>query len=53
MIIFIMRTLESGFYSANDTGTLTDFTIDLSYAAYFRLLFYIPLQHTGCHDPNG
>ena len=24
-----------------------------SYAAYFRLLFYIPLQHIGCHDPNG
>ena len=23
-----------------------------SYAAYFRLLFYIPLQHIGCHDPN-
>ena len=23
-----------------------------SYAAYFRLLFYIPLQHIGCHDPS-
>ena len=22
-------------------------------AAYFRLLFYIPLQHIGCHNPNG
>ena len=21
-------------------------------AAYFRLLFYIPLQHIGCHDPK-
>lgn len=29
----------------------TNETLSLSnYAAYFLLLFYIPLQHTDCHD---
>lgn len=52
MIIFIMRTLEVVFTPQTITGTLTDFTIDLSFGATGVAADYV-INNVGVTDHDG